>query len=335
MEDQQQNIIIYNTRDGKASVSLYAKDGMVWMSQNQIAQLFDTSKQNIGQHISNILKEGELEENSVVKNYFTTAADGKDYNVAYYALDMVLSIGFRVRSKRGTQFRIWANQNLKEYMIKGFVMDDERLKNPDGRPDYFDELLERIREIRASEKRFYQKVRDLFALSSDYDKTDKATQMFFAETQNKLLFAVTGQTAAEIVLNRADADKPNMALTSWKGSVVRKQDVFIAKNYLNADEIDTLNRLVVIFLETAELRAKNRIDITMKFWQDNVDRILEFNEQPLLSGKGTVSNAAMKEKVRQIYQLFDTKRKAYEATQADQQDLEELKQLEQKIEKNK
>ncbi len=334
MEDNQQNIIIYNTRDGKASVSLYAKDGMVWMNQNQIAQLFDTSKQNIGQHISNILKEGELEENSVVKNYFTTAADGKDYNVAFYALDMVLAIGFRVRSKRGTQFRIWANQNLKEYMIKGFVMDDERLKNPDGRPDYFDELLERIREIRASEKRFYQKVRDLFALSSDYDKTDKATQMFFAETQNKLLFAVTGQTAAEIVLDRADADKPNMALTSWKSSVVRKQDIFIAKNYLNTDEIDTLNRLVVIFLETAELRAKNRIDITMKFWQENVDRILEFNEQPLLTGKGKVSSSAMKEKVKQIYQLFDNKRKAYEAIQADNEDIEELKQLEEKIQTN-
>lgn len=335
MEDNQQNIIIYNTKDGKASVSLYAKGGMVWMNQNQIAQLFDTSVPNISMHISNILKEKELSENAVVKNYLTTAADGKDYNVAFYALDMVLAIGFRVRSKRGTQFRIWANQNLKEYMIKGFVMDDDRLKNPDGRPDYFDELLERIREIRASEKRFYQKVRDLFVLSSDYDKTDKATQMFFAETQNKLLFAVTGQTAAEIILDRADADKPNMALTSWKGSVVRKQDIFIAKNYLNADEIDTLNRLVVIFLETAELRAKNRIDITMKFWHDNVDRILEFNEKPLLTGKGKVSNAAMKEKVRQIYQLFDAKRKAYEAIQADLQDLEELKQLEQKIEKDK
>ncbi|MBT6337985.1 MAG: virulence RhuM family protein [Desulfobacula sp.] len=335
MDDNHQNIIIYNTPDGKASVTLYAKDCMVWMNQNQIAQLFDTSKQNIGQHISNILKEGELEENSVVKNYFTTASDGKEYNVAFYALEMILAVGFRVRSKRGTQFRIWANQNLKEYMIKGFVMDDERLKNPDGRPDYFDELLERIREIRASEKRFYQKVRDLFALSSDYDKTDKATQMFFAETQNKLLFAATGQTASEIVLDRADADKPNMALTSWKGSVVRKQDIFIAKNYLNADEIDTLNRLVVIFLETAELRAKNRIDISMKFWHENVDRILEFNEQPLLTGKGKISNNAMKEKVKQIYQLFDTHRKTYEAEQADNRDMEELTQLERKIEKNK
>ncbi|MBE9484158.1 MAG: virulence RhuM family protein, partial [Bacteroidetes bacterium] len=293
MDDDRQDIIIYNTADGKASVSLYAKNGMVWMNQNQLAKLFDTSVPNISMHISNILKEKELSENSVVKDYLTTAADGKDYKVTFYSLEMVLAIGFRVRSKRGTQFRIWANHHLKEYMVKGFVMDDERLKNPDGRPDYFDELLERIREIRASEKRFYQKVRDLFALSSDYDKTDKATQMFFAETQNKLLYAVTGKTAAEIILERADAEKPNMALTAWKGSVVRKQDIFIAKNYLTEDEIDTLNRLVVIFLETAELRAKNRIDITMKFWHDNVDRMLAFNERPLLKGKGTISKAAM------------------------------------------
>jgi len=335
MDDDRQDIIIYNTADGKASVSLYAKNGMVWMNQNQLAQLFDTSKQNVGQHIANILKDGELEKDSVVKNFFTTASDGKEYGVTFYALDMILAVGFRVRSKRGTQFRIWANRNLKEYMIKGFVMDDERLKNPDGRPDYFDELLERIREIRASEKRFYQKVRDLFALSSDYDKTDKATQMFFAETQNKLLYAVTGKTVAGIILERADADKPNMALTAWKGSAVRKQDIFIAKNYLNEDEIGTLNRLVVIFLETAELRAKNRIDITMKFWHDNVDRMLAFNERPLLKGKGKISKATMEEKVREIYQLFDTKRKTYEAEQADLEDLAELKQLENKIEKSK
>jgi hypothetical protein len=276
-----------------------------------------------------------LNENSVVKNYFTTASDGKEYNVKFYSLEMVLAIGFRVRSKRGTQFRIWANQHLKEYMVKGFVMDDERLKNPDGRPDYFDELLERIREIRASEKCFYQKVRDLFALTSDYDKTDKATQMFFAETQNKLLYAVTGKTAAELILDRADADKPNIAFTSRKGSVVRKQDIFIAKNYLNEDEIDTLNRLVVIFLEAAELRAKNRYDITMKFWHENVDRILTFNEKPLLKGKGTISKAEMEEKVREIYRLFDAKRKKYEAIQADQEDLAELKLLEEKIEKSK
>jgi len=229
-----QNIIIYNTDDGKASVALFAKDGMVWMNQNQLAELFDTSVPNISMHISNILKEGELAQVSVIKDYLTTASDGKEYNVSFYSLEMILAIGFRVKSKRGTQFRIWANRNLKEYMVKGFLMDDERLKNPDGRPDYFDELLARIRDIRASEKRFYQKVRDLFALSSDYDATDKATQMFFAETQNKLLFAVTGKTAAEVIISRASADKENMGLTSWKGAIVRKQDIIIAKNYILA-----------------------------------------------------------------------------------------------------
>jgi len=332
---EERNIIIYNTPDGKASVSLYAKDGSVWMNQNQLAELFDTSKPNISMHISNILKEGELSANSVVKDYLTTASDGKQYNVTFYSLEMILSIGFRVRSTRGTQFRIWANRNLKEYMVKGFVMDDERLKNPDGRPDYFDELLERIRDIRASEKRFYQKVRDLFALSSDYDPTDKATQMFFAETQNKLLYAVTGKTAAEIIVSRADANKPNMALTSWKGSVLRKQDIFIAKNYLTEDEIDTLNRLVIIFLESAELRAKNRMDITMKFWHKNVDMILEFQDKNILRNAGSISNKQMEAKVRAIYAQYDKRRKEYEALEADKQDLEELKQLEEKIKKQK
>jgi len=175
------------------------RNGNVWLNQNQLAELFGTSVPNVSMHISNILKEKELEEVLVVKEYLTTAADGKNYNVTFYSLDLILAVGFRVRSKRGTQFRQWANRNLKEYMIKGFVMDDERLKNPDGRPDYYDELLERIRDIRASEKRFYQKIRELFALSTDYDATDKATQMFFAETQNKLLFAVTNKTAAEII----------------------------------------------------------------------------------------------------------------------------------------
>nr|WP_254712426.1 RhuM family protein [Polaribacter sp. SA4-10] len=210
MQNNQQNIIIYNTADGKASVSLYTKDGTIWMNQSQLAALFDTSIPNISIHISNILKEKELPSNSVIKDYLTTAQDGKEYKVTFYALDMILAIGFRVRSKRGTQFRIWANQNLKQYMIKGFVMDDERLKNPDGRPDYFDELLVRIRNVRASEKRFYQKVRDLFALCSDYDATDKATQMFFAETQNKLLLAVTHKTATELVVARASATDPTI-----------------------------------------------------------------------------------------------------------------------------
>jgi hypothetical protein len=237
---ENREIIIYNTDDGKTSVSLMTKDGNVWLNQNHLAELFDTSVPNISMHIPNILKEGELDSNSVIKDYLTTASDGKNYNITFYSLDMILAIGFRVRSKRGTQFRQWANRNLKEYMIKGFVMDDERLKNPDGRPDYYDELLDRIRDIRVSEKRFYQKVRDLFALSSDYDATDKVTQMFFAETQNKLLYAITQKTAAEIVLSRADASLPNMALTSWKGKIVRKQDIYIAKNYLTEDELDSL-----------------------------------------------------------------------------------------------
>ena len=327
MENNNQNIIIYNTSDGKSAVSLYTKDGNVWMSQNQIAELFDTSKQNIGQHISNVLEESELEENSVVKNYFTTAADGKNYSVTFYSLEMILAIGFRVRSKRGTQFRIWANQNLKEYMIKGFVMDDERLKNPDGRPDYFDELLARIRDVRSSEKRFYQKVRDLFSLSSDYDASDKATQMFFAETQNKLLFAVTAKTAAELIIYRANENEPNMALTSWKGTIVRKQDIIIAKNYLLEDEIDTLNRLVVIFLESAELRVKERKDISINFWKENVDKMLLFNDKNILKGMGIISNKMMEEKVYSIYENFDAKRKIYEAKQEEIIELEEIEKI--------
>ncbi|MBL7829085.1 MAG: virulence RhuM family protein [Saprospiraceae bacterium] len=328
-------IIIYNTSDGKARVTLFARDGNVWMSQNQLAELFDTSKQNIGQHIANILEEKELVEDSVVKNFFTTAADGKQYDVVFYSLEMILAIGFRVRSKRGTQFRIWANQHLKSYMVKGFAIDDERLKNPDGRPDYFDELLERIRDIRASEKRFYQKVKDLLALSTDYDPTDKATQMFFAETQNKLLYAVTNKTAAELILIRADAAQPNMGLTAWKGTVVRKQDIIIAKNYLSEDELDTLNRLVVIFLETAELRAKNRQTLTMDYWRENVDRLLEFQDKKILQNAGSVTHEAMEQKVKEIYAEFDQRRKTRESQTADAEDLAELRLLEQQIKDQK
>lgn len=322
------NIIIYNTQDGKANVVLLAKEGSVWMNQNQLAELFDTSKQNIGQHIASILEDNELNVDSVVKNYFTTAADGKQYEVMFYSLEMILAIGFRVRSKRGTQFRIWANQNLKEYMVKGFIMDDDRLKNPNGRTDYFDELLERIREIRTSEKRFYQKVKELLALSSDYDANDKSTQMFFAETQNKLLFAVTKQTAAELILSRANANAPNMALTSWKGNKVRKQDIVIAKNYLNKDEIEILNRLTIIFLETAELRVKERKEFTLLFWRENVDRILQFNDREILKNAGSISHQQMEEQVNLVYEQFDNKRKKNEAEQAD---LEDLKALEEKI----
>lgn len=332
---EQNNIIIYNTEDGKAKVVLYAKDGNIWMNQSQIAELFDTSVANISIHISKILKDNELGENSVIKNYLITAADGKNYNVTFYSLDMILAIGFRVRSKRGTQFRIWANRNLKEYMVKGFVMDDERLKNPDGRPDYFDELLERIRDIRASEKRFYQKIRDLLALSSDYDKTDKATQMFFAETQNKLLYAVTHKTAAEIIVSRADASQPNMALTSWKGSIVRKQDIYVAKNYLQSDEIDSLNRLTVLFLDSAELRVKERKDLTLNFWRDNIDALLNFQNKDVLKTAGTVSNKQMEQMVDAVYEDFNQRRKLYAAQQEDKNDDDELKALESEINNRK
>jgi hypothetical protein len=331
---EQNNIIIYNTEDGKAKVVLYAQDGNIWMNQNQMAELFDTSKQNIGQHIANILSDNELSENSVVKNYFTTASDGKNYNVTFYSLDMILAIGFRVRSKRGTQFRIWANRNLKEYMVKGFVVDDERLKNPDGRPDYFDELLERIRDIRASEKRFYQKIRDLMSLSSDYDKNDKATQMFFAETQNKFLYAVTHKTAAEIIVSRADASQPNMALTSWKGSVVRKHDIYIAKNYLKNDEIDILNRLTVLFLDSAELRVKERRDLTLSYWRNNIDVLLDFQNKDVLKGNGSITNKQMELYVDEVYEDFNNRRKIYAAQQADKIEEDELRQLESEIKKS-
>ena len=332
---EQDNIIIYNTDDGRAKVVLYAKDGNIWMNQGQIAELFDTSKQNVGQHISNILLEKELCENSVVKNFFTTASDGKNYNVTFYSLDMILAIGFRVRSKRGTQFRIWANHNLKEYMVKGFLIDDERLKNPDGRPDYFDELLERIRDIRASEKRFYQKVRDLLSLSSDYDKTDKATQMFFAETQNKLIYAVTHKTAAELIVSRADASQPNMALTSWKGNVVRKQDIYIAKNYLSDDEIDVLNRLTVLFLDSAELRVKERKDLTLDYWRKNVDNLLDFQNKDVLKNAGAISNKQMENIVDMVYEEFNNRRKLYALEIEEKKEKDELNLIEYEVKNRK
>ena len=325
------DIIIYNTADGKVSINLYADNNTVWLTQAQIADLFNVTKQNISLHINKIFSEGELVENSVVKYYLTTANDKKDYNVKYYNLDMILAIGFRVRSPRGTQFRQWANSTLKEYLLKGFVMDDERLKNPDGRPDYFDELLERRRDIRASEKRFYQKLRDLFALSSDYIPNENTTKLFFAETQNKLIYGVTGQTAAELIMARANADKPNMALTSWQGSIVRKSDIITAKNYLLHDELDSLNRLVNIFLESAEFRVKKRKDLTLEFWRASVDKLLLDHDVPLLQAHGKVSHKQAIDHANKIYENFDARRKAVEAKEADQADLLELEQTTAKI----
>ena len=334
MDKEQHDIIIYSTPDGKTSVSLMTRDGKVWLNQSQISDLFGTSVQNVSYHIINILKEKELDANSVIKDYLITASDGKKYNVIYYSLEMILAIGYRVRSIRGVQFRQWATRHLSEYLIKGFTMDDERLKNPDGRPDYFDELLQRIRDIRSSEKRFYQKLRDLFKLSSDYETKEKATQMFFAETQNKLLYAVTHNTAAEIVSSRADASKPNMGLTSWKGSIVRKADIVVAKNYLVEDEIDKLNRLVMLFLESAELRVKDRKCLTLDFWRENVDSLLLFQGYDVLQGNGSISNSEMEKYVRMVYDKFNSKRKQIEAEEADAEDLKWLEDLQNKI-KNK
>ena len=330
----ERDIILYTSNDGKVKVSLYAKNGSVWLNQQQLAALFATSKQSISYHISNILKDKELSRDSVVKDFLTTASDGKNYNTSFYSLEMILAVGYRVRSIRGVQFRQWATVHLSEYLVKGFVIDDERLKNPDGRPDYFDELLQRIRDIRASEKRFYQKLRDLFKLSMDYDASDKATQMFFASVQNKLLYAVTGNTAAEIIVSRADKDKLNMGLTSWEGSVVRKHDVIIAKNYLTEDELDFLNRLVVIFLDTAEMRTKNRSSLTIDFWRDSVDKLLAFNDMKILEGKGSISNREMETIAYSEYDEFNAMRKKYDARAADEEDLKLLLEAQNRYKRN-
>lgn len=320
------DLIIYNTDDGEANVSLLAKDGTVWCTQAQMAELFNVQKAAISKHLKNLFEDGEVDKNSVVSILETTAADGKKYKVAFYSLDMILAVGFRVRSPRGTQFRRWANSTLKEYLQKGFVLDSERLENPDGRPDYFDELLAKIRDIRASEKRFYQKLRDLFALSSDYDKTDRSAISFFSEVQNKLIYGVTGRTAAELILDRADAAKPNMALTSWQGGIVRRKDIYTAKNYLTADELDSLNRLVTIFLESAEFRVKLRKDLTLSFWREEADRLLTSYGIPVLASAGTVSHKQMMNHVDAVYSAFDARRKSFDAEAADREDLEELEQ---------
>lgn len=320
-------LVLYTSDDGRTRLDLRIDGQTVWLTQLEIAELFQTTKQNVSLHAKNIFEDKELAEDSVVKESLTTAADGKGYQTKLYSLDLILAIGYRVRSPRGVQFRQWASTHLKEYLVKGFVMDDERLKNPGGW-DYFDELLARIREIRASEKRFYQKVRDLFALSSDYQAREKETALFFAEVQNKLLYAATRQTAAELIVARADPSQPNMALTTWSGSRVRKQDILIAKNYLSADEVDTLNRLVVIFLEQAELRAKQQQDLTLDFWRTSVDRMLASNDQPLLKGPGAVSNESMKTIAAERYEDFDAKRRQQEAIAADAEDLKTIEDLE-------
>lgn len=330
------DLVLYTSDDGQTRLNLRVEADTVWLSQLEIAELFQTTKQNISLHAKNIFEDKELDEEATVKESLTVQAEGGRQvrrRIAHYNLDLILAIGYRVRSPRGVQFRRWASTHLKEFLIKGFVMDDERLKDPGGW-DYFDELLERIRDIRASEKRFYQKVRDLFALSSDYQAREQETQLFFAEVQNKLLYATTHHTAAELILERANPDAPNMALTSWKGVRVRKADVIVAKNYLDSDEIDTLNRLVVIFLEQAELRVKQQKDLTLDYWRNNVDKMLAFNDRPVLEGAGSISRNQMEKVAYQRFEDFDQKRRSDDAAEADAADLQEIEQLEKAI-KNK
>lgn len=327
-------LILYTTDDGKSQIQLRAKDQTVWLTQRDMAELFDVSTDNIGLHLKNIFEDAELSREATTEESSVVQIEGSrevQRPVTRYNLDAILAVGYRVRSPRGVQFRHWTSTILKEYLHKGFVMDDERLKNPDGHPDHFDEMLARIRDIRASEKRFYQKVRDLLALSSDYDKTDKATQLFFASVQNLLIYAVTQKTAAELITVRAKGDDPHFGLLHWQGVKVRKADILIAKNYLSEDEIDTLNRLVVIFLETAELRAKSKQETRMSFWKQNVDQIITSNGFPLLTHAGAISHEQMERKTSALYLDYDQRRKTQEAQEADQQDEATLKALEQKL----
>lgn len=328
----QGEFILYQTDDGLAQINLHTKDGTVWVTQDDIANLFERSRSTVVEHMQNILSDGELEESSVCRKFRQTASDGKSYDVTHYNLDMILAVGYRVRSPRGVQFRKWANTILKEYLIKGFAMDDARLKQVETW-DYFDEWLERIRDIRASEKRFYQKVKDLFTTAVDYDGTSDEARLFFKKVQNKMLFATTGHTASELMALRADASKPNMGLTSWKGSIVRKGDIGTAKNYLNQDEIDELNRFVTMYLDYAEDQAKRRKTITMAQWLEKLDSFLEFNDRDILTNAGKVSMAQAKKLVSERYEDFDAKRKAQEALEADEADIAELEALEKQLTK--
>lgn len=308
-------ILVYQSDDGTVRLDVRLQDETVWLTQQMMAELLQSSKQNIGQHLKNIFEEAELDQAAVVKNFFTTAADGKKYSVKFYNLDAIISVGYRVKSTVATRFRIWATQRLKEYIVKGFTMDDERLKNPPVKgsavPDYFDELLERIRDIRASERRMYLRIREIFAMAGDYDPSWSETTRFFSIIQNKLLFAATGRTAAELIKNRADHLLPNMGLTSWKGGEVRKMDIVTAKNYLRVEEIDELNRIVVMWLDFAEDQARRRKQIFMQDWEQRLDNFLRFNERQVLANAGKVSRKAAAEHARAEYKKFETRRREY------------------------
>ncbi|HMH68795.1 MAG TPA: virulence RhuM family protein [Pinirhizobacter sp.] len=330
MTEGKGELILYRTEDGQTDIHLRAADGTVWLTQGEVAELFETTKQNVSLHIRNILKEGELSAEGTVKDSLTVQTEGRrqvSRPVQLYRLDLILAIGFRVRSLRGSQFRRWAGSTLEEYLVKGFVLNDLRLKDAE-RADYFDELLRRIRDIRSSEKRFYQKLRDLFKISSsDYDGTVQTAKTFFATIQNKLVFAITGRTAAELVVERANPNATNMALTHWSGDRVRKSDAVVSKNYLGPDELDQLNRLVTMFLDFADDRASRRIETRMADWITQTDRFLSFNERSLLTGSGRISRERMEALISERYATFDARRRAIEVQASEQEADEELEQL--------
>ena len=307
--------LLYQTDDGQVKIDVRLEDETIWLTQQMIADLFQTTKQNIGQHLKNVFVEGELVQDSVVKKFFTTAADGKQYKTNFYNLDAVLSVGYRVKSFIATRFRIWATERLKEYIVKGFILNDERLKNPpvagSAIPDYFDELLARIRDIRASERRMYLRVREIFSMAGDYDLSRSETTRFFSIIQNKLHFAATGMTAAELIHSRANAQFPNMGLTNWQKSEVRKTDVTIAKNYLRENEIDELNRIVVMWLDFAEDQALRRKQVFIKDWETRLDEFLSFTERRILDHAGSISKQGAETHAKQEYDRFAARRREY------------------------
>ena len=306
------DFLIFSKENGGDGIEVRVEDETIWLTQKLMAELFDTTKQNISLHLKRIFEDEELAESSVVKDFLTTASDGKVYKAKHYNLDAVIAVGYRVNSKRATAFRQWASKVLRDFVIKGYVLDSERLKN--GKifdQNYFDRLLEEIREIRASERQQYQKVTDLFTTASDYDVNSTVARRFFATVQNKLHYAVHRHTAAELIVQRADADKPHMGLTTWKnvkkGGKILRSDVLVAKNYLSKDEIDTLNRLVSMYLDMAELRAKNKVPTTMEDWEMRLDSFLVFNEMGVLQGPGSVTAEAAREHALNEYEKFRVK----------------------------
>lgn len=316
-------LILYVTEDGRTRVECRFADETLWMTQALMAELFQTTPQNITLHLKTLYREGEIDEGATCKDYLQVRVEGSREvrrSVRHYNLDAILAVGFRVRSPRGTQFRQWATERLREFLVKGFTLDDERLKHPAtemGSPDYFDELLDRIRDIRASEARVYLRVKEIFALAADYGAQSEQTVSFFQVIQNKLHFAATGRTAAEIIAGRANHDQPNMGLTSWKGDRVGKADVRIAKNYLNREEIDELNRIVVMWLDFAEDQARRRKQVFLKDWGTKLDEFLRFNERDVLGNAGSISHQHAMEKAESEYEQFVIRRRALAEAQGE------------------